>query len=32
VTATARGSFYIYNTKDEIDTVAATDDARALFA
>ena len=33
VTATARASFYIYNTKDEIDTlVAAIDDARQLFA
>ena len=32
VTATARASFYIYNTKDEIDTmVEAIDDARALF-
>ena len=33
VTATARASFYIYNTKDEIDTmIAAIDDARELFA
>jgi cysteine desulfurase/selenocysteine lyase len=32
VTATTRASFYIYNTKDEIDTlVAALDDARELF-
>jgi cysteine desulfurase/selenocysteine lyase len=32
VTATARASFYIYNTKEEIDTmVEAIDDARALF-
>jgi cysteine desulfurase/selenocysteine lyase len=33
VTATARASFYIYNTKEEIDTmVEAIDDARALFS
>jgi cysteine desulfurase/selenocysteine lyase len=33
VTATARASFYIYNTKSEIDAlVAAIDDARQLFA
>ena len=33
VTATARASFYIYNTTDEIDAlVAAIDDARELFA
>jgi cysteine desulfurase/selenocysteine lyase len=33
VTATARASFYLYNTKDEIDAlVAAIDDARQLFA
>ena len=32
VTATARASFYIYNTRAEIDTlVAAIDDARQLF-
>jgi len=32
VTATARASFYIYNTKEEIDTmVEAIDDARVLF-
>jgi cysteine desulfurase/selenocysteine lyase len=32
VTATTRASFYIYNTRDEIDRlVAALDDARALF-
>ena len=33
VTATARASFYLYNTKSEIDAlVAAIDDARQLFA
>ncbi|MEF8936659.1 cysteine desulfurase [Halobacteriaceae archaeon SHR40] len=33
VAATARASFYIYNTKSEIDTlVEALDDARQLFA
>jgi cysteine desulfurase/selenocysteine lyase len=33
VPATARASFYIYNTKSEIDTlVEALDDARQLFA
>jgi cysteine desulfurase/selenocysteine lyase len=33
VAATARASFYIYNTKAEIDTmVEALDDARQLFA
>jgi cysteine desulfurase/selenocysteine lyase len=33
VAATARASFYIYNTKSEIDTlVDALDDARQLFA
>jgi cysteine desulfurase/selenocysteine lyase len=32
VAATTRASFYIYNTKDEIDTLLdALDDARALF-
>jgi cysteine desulfurase/selenocysteine lyase len=33
VTATARASFYVYNTKEEIDVlVNAIDDARELFA
>lgn len=33
VTATARASFYVYNTKSEIDVmVEALDDARELFA
>ena len=33
VAATARASFYIYNTKDEVDTlIEALDDARQLFA
>jgi cysteine desulfurase/selenocysteine lyase len=32
VAATTRASFYIYNTRDEIDTlIEALDDARALF-
>ncbi|MFA9416030.1 aminotransferase class V-fold PLP-dependent enzyme [Natrinema sp. HArc-T2] len=33
VAASARASFYVYNTKDEVDKlVAAIDDARQLFA
>jgi cysteine desulfurase/selenocysteine lyase len=33
VAATTRASFYIYNTKSEIDTlISALDDARELFA
>jgi len=33
VSASARASFYVYNTKDEVDTlVEAIDDARQLFA
>jgi len=33
VAASARASFYVYNTRDEVDKlVAAIDDARQLFA
>jgi cysteine desulfurase/selenocysteine lyase len=33
VAATTRASFYVYNTREEVDTlVEALGDARALFA